>query len=114
MSLGCWKDEPSRAIDGSLEEEFTRFGMFEEHYKRRQNPVQDCFKAALSKGYRVFAIQEGGQCFSSSTAKLDYDKYGKSTNCLGDGKGGPMANHVYEIEGDSVYGLAYFDSPRVP
>ena len=72
-------------------------GLFDEHYKRRPNPVQDCFQAALSKGFEVFAIQDGGQCFSSTSAKDTYNQYGASTNCLGDGKGGPMANHVYEI-----------------
>ena len=45
-----------------------------------------------------FAIQDGGQCFSSETAHQTYDKYGTSTECLPDGEGGPMANQVYKIK----------------
>ena len=71
---------------------------FEEHYKRRSNPVEKCFQAALSKGYSVFAIQDGGQCFTSKKAIATYKKYGTSSECLGNGRGGPMANDVYEIK----------------
>ena len=67
-----------------------------EHYKRRENPVAKCAKAAAEKGYKVFAVQDGGQCFSSDDAKSTYKKYGSSTACI-DQKGGPMANSVYEI-----------------
>ena len=68
-----------------------------EHYKRRENAIQKCHAAAAEKGYTVFAVQDGGQCFSSADAKNKYQKYGSSSACSSDGKGGPMANHVYEI-----------------
>ena len=43
----------------------------------------------------IFAIQDSGACSGANT--LDgYQKYGKSTRCEG-GKGGPLANDVYEI-----------------
>ena len=54
------------------------------------NLVQDCSQAVLSKGYPRLAIQYGGQCFSSTTAKDTSNQYGTSTNCLGDAKGRSM------------------------
>jgi len=68
------------------------------HYKSRQNAVHKCFQAALNQGYSVLAVQDGGQCLSSRAAAVTFMKYGGSENCLGDGKGGPMANQVYTIK----------------
>ena len=90
-SKGCWKDAvPLRAIS-SLEHHFT------EHYNVRENPIQKCFEVAMSLGYQVFAIQDGGQCFGSATAQLSYDQYGNSNQCY-HGKGGPLANNVYRMK----------------
>jgi hypothetical protein len=68
-----------------------------EHYTRRENPIEKCHAAAAGKGYTIFAVQDGGQCFSSADAKTKYKKHGSSKACSSDGKGGPMANSVYEI-----------------
>lgn len=65
-------------------------------YKSREDAIAKCFKAAKVLGYTVFAVQDGGQCFSSATAEADSIKAGESTACLSDGKGGPMANAVYK------------------
>ena len=89
-SLGCWKDVPTRAI-ASLEHHFP------EKYNVRVNPIQKCFEAAMSFGYQVFAIQDGGQCFGSPTAQNTYANYGSSRYCS-HGKGGPMANNVYKLK----------------
>ena len=49
----------------------------------------------------MFAVQNGGQCFSSSKAEETYDKYGKAYDCITygerNGTGGPMSNSVYKI-----------------
>ena len=66
------------------------------HYKRRSRQVEKCYKAALSLRYDIFAIQDGGQCFSSTNAANSYNKYGQSSKCYG-GTGGPLANDVYRI-----------------
>ena len=66
------------------------------HYIRRSKEVEKCYRAALSLGYDTFAVQDGGQCFSSANAATTYNKYGQSTKCYG-GTGGPMANDVYRI-----------------
>ena len=89
-SLGCWKDVPTRAI-ASLEHHFP------EQYNVRINPIQKCFEVAMSFGYQVFAVQDGGQCFGSPTAQNTYAKYGSSRYCSY-GTGGPMANNVYRMK----------------
>ena len=65
------------------------------HYKRREHPEQNCMEAAKARGFKVFALQDGGQCFGSDDLNA-YKKYGGSTQCS-DGTGGPFANSVYEI-----------------
>ena len=66
------------------------------HYKRRSNAVHRCADAALDKGYEIFAVQDGGQCFSGADAGKKYKDNGKSSECRSM-KGGPLANDVYTI-----------------
>ena len=44
----------------------------------------------------MFALQDGGQCFTSNTASGTFDRYKESKLCS-NGLGGPMANDVYLI-----------------
>ena len=74
-------------------------------YRTRWNAITKCYQAALKLGYSTFALQDGGQCFSSSDARKTYNKYGASSNCRNDGKGGPLANEVYAIKGTMIYDL---------
>ena len=53
----------------------------------------------MRKGYSMFAIQNDGWCAASSTAQQTFDVYGKSTDCMADGEGGPWANNVYILRG---------------
>ena len=50
----------------------------------------------------MFAVQHGGQCFSSATAPQTYDKFGRSSACTADGEGGPFANQVYAFRGKPI------------
>ena len=99
ISLGCWKDTIDRAMP-SIEHSHPILGR---SYKSRKNAIHKCYELALSLGYTVFAIQDGGQCFSSSKAKDTYRKHGSSSECLEGGKGGPLANQVYEIKSCIYY-----------
>ena len=74
-------------------------------YKNRHNPVQSCFEAALIRGYLIFAVQDGGKCFGLDVSKHSltaYRKFGAATGSDGTttrcyrGKGGVMANSIYE------------------
>ena len=47
----------------------------------------------------MFAVQDGGACFSSPGAPSTYNKYGRSYGCRADGEGGPSANQVYVVKG---------------
>ena len=69
-------------------------------YKSRQDSIEKCYKAAKKRGFHIFAVQDGGWCASSTTAGKTFNKYGKSTACKSDGKGGPWANQVYYITGE--------------
>ena len=71
-------------------------------YKSRNISIVKCAVAAMRAGNSMFAVQDGGQCAASATAPQTFDKYGKSTACKADGKGGPRANQVYLIKGETV------------
>lgn len=64
----------------------------------RKHAVDKCAQVTKSRGWKVFAIQDGGWCASSATAHLTYNKYGVADNCVA-GKGGMFANDVYIIDG---------------
>ena len=92
-SLGCWRDTGDRAIP-TLE---GKSSLLDGSYGSRVDPIQKCFEAAKNMGYEVFAVQNGGWCASSATARLTYKKHGASTGCRPDGEGASWANAVYEI-----------------
>ncbi|XP_078612531.1 uncharacterized protein LOC144882551 isoform X1 [Branchiostoma floridae x Branchiostoma japonicum] len=94
-SLGCWEDNADRAI-ATLEGTDPRL---DGDYEERSDPVEKCYQVALSRGFTVFAVQNGGWCAGSESGRQSYNKYGYSTACGGDGEGGPWANEVYEILG---------------
>ena len=94
-TIGCFKDTAKRAIT-ILE---GKDPIFDGSYGSRKNPNAKCAKAALRKGYNMFAVQNGGQCAASATAAQTFDKYGKSTACKADGEGELWANQVYIFKG---------------
>ncbi|XP_048589925.1 neurogenic locus notch homolog protein 1-like isoform X3 [Nematostella vectensis] len=95
QSLGCWADTPnwrnphSRALI-SLEGLDAKIM---DDYHRRKQPISKCAEIARDLGYKIFAIQNGGQCFSGAR---DYRKYGPSELCK-NGVGGNLANDVYKL-----------------
>ncbi|KAI8509127.1 hypothetical protein Bbelb_129750 [Branchiostoma belcheri] len=92
--LGCWVDDAApRAIPGleGLDP------ILDGDYWLRTDAIKKCQEAAVSRGYEVFAVQNGGWCGSSVNAKQTYKMYGVSTACRADGEGGPGANEVYLV-----------------
>ena len=85
--MGCWKDSSQRAID---------------EYHAEVTGIQGCYEKAKSLGYEIFAVQNGGQCFTSATAGDTYKKYGASTDCKDDGTGGSFCQEVYKIKKDDT------------
>ena len=94
-TVGCYKDTANRTISSLEGQDPILDGPFTE----RENAISKCASAAIKAGFIIFAIQDGGQCFSSATAPQTFDKYGESNDCQSDGEGGRMANHVYYIKG---------------
>ncbi|XP_078364951.1 uncharacterized protein LOC144649338 [Oculina patagonica] len=99
-SVGCYKDSNERAIesvDGRSNFDFPAPYLLRSDYKTRNQAIQKCALFAKLQGYKMFAVQDGGQCRTSSTAHLTYNKYSESQDCKSDGKGGPWANQVYRF-----------------
>ncbi len=94
-SLGCYRDKRVRAIP-SME---GRDVLLEDSYSQRNDAIQKCAVAAKVRGFKTFAIQDGGMCVGSWWAHKTFGKYGKSQDCKNDGKGGPWANQVYNLIG---------------
>ncbi|XP_077978165.1 uncharacterized protein LOC144433688 [Glandiceps talaboti] len=92
-TLGCFRDTSARAIP-TLEGSDHRL---DGKYRRRDNAINKCAAAAVSRGFDVFAVQHGGWCASSQDAGEQYYQYGPSTACHNDGEGGPWANEVYAV-----------------
>ncbi|XP_078607291.1 uncharacterized protein LOC144879573 isoform X1 [Branchiostoma floridae x Branchiostoma japonicum] len=98
ISLGCWRDTDDRAIP-TLEGTDPRL---DGDYESRENPIEKCYQVALSRGFPVFALQNGGWCAGSADGLNTYDRYGPSTTCASDGEGGPRGNEVYKISGNTL------------
>ena len=92
QQVGCYADRLVNAIT-SLE---GKDPLLDGDPKLRKDAVQKCARVALNQGYFYFAIQNGGDCHSSLTAQDTYNIYGLSTKCKR-GRGGEMANDVYEV-----------------
>ncbi|CAH1253412.1 PKD1L3 [Branchiostoma lanceolatum] len=95
VSLGCWKEGSEHAIP-TLEGTDARL---DGSYQERENAIKKCYLVALSNCYPVFAVKNGGSCTGSAEGIRTYNRYGSSTACEGDGKGGPGAIEVYRITG---------------
>ncbi|XP_035682627.1 uncharacterized protein LOC118420028 [Branchiostoma floridae] len=108
QSLGCWKERPNRAIP-SLEGTDPRL---DDSYGARSNPVEKCYQVAHSRGFTVFAVQNGGQCFGSANGHNTFFKYGRSSACGVDGEGGPWANDVYLIGVNVALGKPAFQTSQ--
>ena len=83
-SLGCWKDYTDRAIANGFHGALG---------------IKGCFERAKLLGYQVFAVQYGGECYTSSEAAETYNKYGSCDICEG-GAGGIWCQDVYQINGN--------------
>ena len=101
--IGCFRDTGRRAIS-TLE---GRSRLLKGNYQRRLYAFQKCASAALRRGWRMFALQNGGWCASSRRAHLTFARYGRSNKCRR-GKGGPWANNVYVLRGMDIMRMMYF------
>lgn len=52
-------------------------------YKSRVNALMKCAEAAIEQGLKLFALQDGGQCFGGANDENSYQKHGVSVECRG-------------------------------
>ena len=70
-------------------------------YKYRRRPFIKCAVTAFNRGFEVFGIKDGGQCFTGPHAHKTYDLHEADHRCRG-GYGGVSAIDVYKITGRSL------------
>ena len=93
--LGCWIDDRDYpAVPISLQGHCDLTG----RYQDIPDVINKCYQCANGRGNTLFAIQDGGKCWTGPDDE-GYKKYGASTDCLPDGRGGPLANQVYKMKG---------------
>ncbi|CAH3174133.1 unnamed protein product [Porites evermanni] len=93
-AVGCYKDSSSRALPTL----YANFRPFIDWYNMDAT-IRQCALVARDMGYKYFAVQFYGECWSSWDASENYDKYGnqtKTTYCWAN-VGGPMTNYVYRF-----------------
>ena len=71
-----------------------------DNYQRRKDAIRKCYEVASERGYKFFAVQDGGACFGDESGGKTYMKYGRKTRGCYNGKGGPWGNDVYQIYGN--------------
>ncbi|XP_065667890.1 uncharacterized protein LOC100197784 isoform X3 [Hydra vulgaris] len=91
--IGCWADY---SHDSSILKLEAKHDSLKDSFMNRVNAIEKCAIVANNFQYNVFAIQDGGMCLSGPHFHLTYSKDGLATNCV-DGKGGRLANSVYEL-----------------
>lgn len=94
FSIGCWRDQPERALP-SLEGIFPMLDGND--YKFRKFAIKKCATIAKVQGFPAFAIENGGQCLGGKDILQTYNMYGASRACKVDGRGGPWSMEVYKF-----------------
>ena len=79
--VGCYKDRIIRALPVKL---------------GNYGSVQECFNVAKGRGYRMFGVQYGSECWSAPNAESRYKIYGAASGCS-NGKGGTWMQDIYRI-----------------
>lgn len=106
--VGCYRDTSDRAIP-TLEDTDSVLDGSVFSYQKRQNAIVKCAVAARKRGFPAFALQDGGWCAASSKALDTFNKYGNSSDCQNDGRGGLFANNVYVFQ-DEANSKVFFSS----
>ena len=84
-SVGCFKDEDTRAINGASKE----FAV---------ESIKNCYLKAKEEGNMFFAVENVTECFTSPDAGETYNRYGDTTGCVA-GRGGDSKMNVYKLLG---------------
>ena len=80
-SIGCWADSPKNRAMESLEGKHSHLKQHD--YRTRINALVKCAEAADEQDLKLFALQNGGQCFGGKNDENTYRKHGPSAECQG-------------------------------
>ena len=80
---------------------FVRIRMFVGLYVCLVSPDTSPQIYAAERGWEIFAVQYSTQCFTAPDAGDTYQKYGVSTGCNANGRGGTWCQDVYRISCDT-------------
>merc|ERR1712071_365412 len=90
--VGCFKDDYNdRALPVMFANNRAKI-----NWKNMEESVKQCADAADKNGYRTFAVQFYGECWSGPSAEITYNKHGPSTHCW-EGVGRGLTNAVYRF-----------------
>ena len=92
--IGCFKD---RHVDRAIKSLESECDILKGRGQHRDSAIDKCYHCAKKRGYKLFAVQDDGDCHADSVG--DYNKHGKSNKCAGKGRGGVYSNDVYRING---------------
>lgn len=97
LSLGCFFDQKDNRAIPSIESGNATY--LDGPNQTRDNAVRKCALEAAKMGYKVFAVQDGGACFSGPFAHVNYSVHGETMMCPIGGKGGSLVSEVYLLGG---------------
>ena len=72
------------------------------NYRERKQAVDKCAKVARNRGFLVFGVRDGGQCFSNKQAERNYENHGTIDDCT-NGEGGPLGFDVYQLGSSKIF-----------
>jgi hypothetical protein len=72
------------------------------NYNQRPGAILNCAQTAFKRGFDVFALENGGKCFSGPTADKLYTNYDVSLECSESGKGGDNEKDIYRIKRENI------------
>ena len=99
--MGCWNVTSVPKIDSPLVDIKLQ--------GKITGAVKKCYLAVKSIGYEVFALNEDGECLSSSNAEEVYQQNGMSRNCRYNGQAMAGAMEVYKI-GNLIHKCTYVNT----
>jgi len=97
VHLGCFRDNPQRAISGG-------FQVF-----HHNEVIRKCYEKAKRYGNKYFAVQYNRECFTSRDAGNTYHKYGRTSGCRY-GRGGSWRQDVYKVKDNIAQILGRYNS----
>lgn len=72
--------------------------LLKDFYLLRKNAIEKCATVAKRRGYKVFALINGGKCLTGPKAHtVPVFKTFRATGCKSHGKGGYCNLHVYVV-----------------